>query len=482
MLGGVEGVEPSVHTAKSAAVCVAILTLIAAGASPDHLLVLCDGGALAVALWMLWPATDAPILLLPFGLQWISVAIKPMQTALTGQPLDTLGEFGQPLTDAAWFGLAGVTALGLGMWLFARRAHVDWAATLARDAANWTEGLVVQISLALIVVGTLLQAVAFHTGSATQIFLAFGEAQNAGIFVLAYWCLRESKALWVLAAVVAFEVVYGMTGYFAGFRETFLVLVIAAAAARPRLGVRGLLGVGAVFSAMLVVAVFWTSIKADYRGYLNQGSQQQVVMRTMSDRLSYVGKAADEFDQDQFRTGLRKLTSRLSYIDFLALTMNYVPGVIPHEDGRRLSEALTNIFEPRILFPDKPPTPDDSVITSRYTGIRLDTSGGTSISIGYLGELYIDFGKPPAVFGAFLIGCFAGFAYRVIRSFRGIPLFFSYGIATMALLVFGVFETDLVRFLGSAITYFLAAFVLQRAVAPQVLMALTNREARMRPA
>jgi len=471
-----------VHTAKSVAICVALITLVAAFASPDHLLVLCDGLVLVGALLLLWPERDAPILLLPFGLQWLCVAMKPIETALTGQPLDNFADFGEPLIGGAWFALGGVTALGLGMWLGARETRTNWAAMLARDADNWSQGLVIQISLALIVVGTLLQAAAPHAGGANQILLALGGARNAGLFVLAYWCLREGKALWVLAAVTAFEVVWGMTGYFAGFRETFLVLIIAAASARPRLGVRGLLAVGGIFAVMLVVTVFWTSIKTDYRDYLNQGSQQQVVTRSISERLSYVGQAADQFDNDAFRDGLRKLASRISYIDFLACTTRYVPEVRPHEDGRRLGDALANIFEPRILFPDKPATPDDSVITARYTGLQLDTSGGTSISIGYLGELYVDFGYVGAIIGAFAIGGFAGLAYRLIRGFRGIPLFFTYGIAAMTLLIFSIFETDLVRFLGSAITFCLAGLLLQRAVAPQVLLALANRDVRTRAA
>jgi len=471
-----------VHTAKSAALVVMLATFACALASPDHMLVLCVGGSLAAAIWMLWPSTDAPVLLLPFGLQWLSVAMKPIETALTGQPLDSLGDFGQPLTDAAWLALAGVSALGFGMWLASRQPNVNWAATLDRDASRWSEGLVVQISIALIAIGTALQIATPHAGPATQIVLSFAWARNAGLFVLAYWCLKQGKSLWILAMVTGFEVVIGLTGFFATFRETFLVLLIAAAAARPRLGFRGFLITGGVFAAMLTVTVFWSAIKTDYRDFLNAGSHQQEVVRSLSDRLSYVGQAADQFDDDQFRTGLRKLGARISYIDFLASTMKYVPEVLPHENGRRLGEAFANIFEPRILFPDKPPTPDDTTVTAHYTGLHLEGTVGTSISIGYLGELYIDFGRVGAVIGAFVIGLFAGLAYRVIRGFKGIPLFFSYGIATMVLVNFAIFETDLVRFLGSAITICLAGIVLQRAVAPQVLLALANRDVGMRAA
>ena len=89
-------------------------------------------------------------------------------------------------------------------------------------------------------------------------------------------------------------------------------------------------------------------------------------------------------------------------------------------------------------------TSNDSEATSHFAGVNLDLSGNSSISIGYLGELYIDFGYVGAVVGAFLIGLLGGRAYAVLRAYRGIPLFFSYAIATMVLLQFILFETDLV--------------------------------------
>ena len=234
----------------------------------------------------------------------------------------------------------------------------------------------IPISLGLIVGGNALSVVAHMTGPAKQIVLAFGEAKNAGLFVLAYWCLKTGQGLWILAAVTVVEVGFGMTGFFADFRETFLVLLIAAAAARPRLGLRNTLAVGGVFAAMLTVTVFWTVIKPDYRDYLSHGVHAQVVDRSMSERLSYVGQAADQFSEDQFQTGLRDLAARISYIDFLAATVKYVPEVRPHENGRLLGDALTNMIEPRIFFPDKPPTPNDTTIAIRYTASQW-TTGAT---------------------------------------------------------------------------------------------------------
>jgi hypothetical protein len=65
--------------------------------------------------------------------------------------------------------------------------------------------------------------------------------------------------------------------------------------------------------------------------------------------------------------------------------------------------------------------------------------------------------------------------YKTMRDYGGIPLLFTYALINALVLQFAIFETDLVRFIGSTITVFLACLILQRMVAPQVLLALIAR-------
>jgi uncharacterized iron-regulated membrane protein len=73
---------------------------------------------------------------------------------------------------------------------------------------------------------------------------------------------------------------------------------------------------------------------------------------------------------------------------------------------------------PRALFPDKPPVPDDSAVTEYYTGIYI-LGESTSISIGYVGELYIDFGFFGSILVAGLLGFGVGFSARKIALHPG---------------------------------------------------------------
>ena len=467
------------HLAKLIAIVAFVLTVLGACTSPEPLLVLCVGLTFAIGVRLLWPDNDSPILLMPFALQWLQVAVKPIETALTGQHLQDFADYNEALLPGAWLGIAGIAALGMGMHLGRGRSRYDWTRSLARDTVEvWPQGIVVQIALFLIVAGHALAVAAVAAGPARQVLLAFAGVRHAGLFLLAYWCLLQGRSYGILAVVAVLEVISGLTGFFADFRESILTLLVAAAAARPRLRFRSFLIMGLAVTISFGVTVFWSAMKTDYRDFLNGGTRQQIVVQPLGARLGYVGRAADEFNGNQFQKGLRALTSRESYIDVLAATLDHVPGIIPFENGHLLSASLLNMAEPRIFFPDKPATPDDSLVSARYTGLRFDLAVGTSVSIGYLGELYIDFGKVGAILGAFVIGILGGRIYAILRGYRGIPLPFTYAILTVAMLPFIFFEIDLVRFIGSALTIFAACLVLQRMVAPQALIALIARAPR----
>jgi hypothetical protein len=201
------------HIAKFSAMAVLLLTVLGAYASPEHLLLVCVGVTLAGGIWLLWPKTDAPILLMPFALQWLQVAVKPIETAVTGQPLQDFSDYGQVLAPGAWLGIAGIAALGVGMWAGRGPSRFDWERSLSRDAIEvWPQGMVIQIALFLIIAGHFLDVAAIFSGPARQIVLAFADLRHAGLFLLAYWCLVRMRSLGLLAAVAAFEILSGLTG------------------------------------------------------------------------------------------------------------------------------------------------------------------------------------------------------------------------------------------------------------------------------
>ena len=65
---------------------------------------------------------------------------------------------------------------------------------------------------------------------------------------------------------------------------------------------------------------------------------------------------------------------------------------MPHENGALWLDAITRPFMPRLFFPSKTAI-NDSERTNYYTGLAVaGAEEGTSISLGYVAESYIDFG------------------------------------------------------------------------------------------
>ena len=156
-------------------------------------------------------------------------------------------------------------------------------------------------------------------------------------------------------------------------------------------------------------------MKLDYRAFVSGGTNEQIITVPLSDRVDYLVNEAKGFDVTGFADGFDKMLRRQSYIDYMSAVMTYVPTVIPHENGQRIGKTIIHILTPRILFPDKAATEFDSDVTAHYTGLPMQVREGTSISIGYVGELYIDFGAVGAVIACLLLGLAFGTAYRYLR-------------------------------------------------------------------
>lgn len=441
-------------------------TLLGVMTSPSPLVVFASGIVAILIVGLLWRPGEPPLLLVPVLLQFLQVALKPALTAYFDSPLSDLSDFDLDLEPAALLGLAGIAALALGLRMGA--GHSFGPANEA-DVDGWPFRRVLALSLAVIVIGHALDAMAGRFVEARQIVLALSGIKSAGIFALAYATLRLRQGLPWLIVVVLSEITMGMAGFFADFKAVLFVLAGAAVAANGRVGVRAAIWSSLIAGLTLVLAVFWMSGKKEYRAFLNEGTGGQVVLRPLNQRLDYLVDKALEFDGQKFADGLESLMRRTSYIEFLAATMDRVPNVIPHEGGTHLGQAVLHVLTPRILFPDKPEVPSDTQVTAFYTGlpVAVFADDNTSISIGYLGELYIDFGVG-GVFLVVLIGLVFGSCYRAIRDHPHTPLFVNYSLCMMFALSFSAFEEALLKLAGGVLMVAAVSLLLQRFVWPAV--------------
>jgi len=371
---------------------------------------------------------------------------------LAARALEHLSNRGADLEAAAFYGLAGIVMLSLGLRLAAESGRSKaLLGNLQAEAKSLSFRNMSSAAFTLIAMGYLFELATPFAGPARELCNSASGLKSAGLFILAYWCFSTGRNLNVLVVVFGCEILIGMTGFFAGFKNSILTLVIAALVARPKLGAGALVPAAGAGMLLIGIAIFWSAVKNDYRTYVNQGTGAQVVLVSLSDRVNFIADEAFSFSFDDAQLGFERLVLRHGYIDFLAQTMEYVPGGQPHENGALTEAVIRHITMPRVFFPGKPPLPNDTEIMARYTGQAMVWDENTSISLGHLAELYVDFGYLGGLFGMTVIGVFVGGVFRQLSGHRGSSDILKAGLCVMACLPLAYFGTAYVKLAGSLV-------------------------------
>jgi hypothetical protein len=148
--------------------------------------------------------------------------------------------------------------------------------------------------------------------------------------------------------------------------------------------------------------------------------------------------------------------------------MAYVPQTVPLENGRLTLRVLMHIAIPRVVWADKPPLPNDTDVMAQYTGLPNMWDSNTSISIGHLGELYIDLGWLGGLLGMMGLGGLVGLFYRKLRDHAGTSALVAAGLGMMIVLPVAYFGTAYIKLAGNLVMTMIAAFLTQRQILPRL--------------
>lgn len=155
----------------------------------------------------------------------------------------------------------------------------------------------------------------------------------------------------------------------------------------------------------------------------------------------------------------------------VARVMTYVPAMEPYADGQTIKTALISAALPRIVYGGKSETGGREFLR-RFTGIFL--AGNTSMNIGYIGELYANFGRVAGIFGCFV------YALTLSMFFRWVSLLSATRIQLAGLVSFFCFRmpvaesdlTDIINYLAKA----LIVIGMLRLIFPDLFRVSTNSE------
>ncbi len=368
--------------------------------------------ALLAIFLLLWRPHEPPVLLFAVTFQWLQAATKVFQANLRNQ--EAAAVFGHEAIDAAIIlSLAGLLALAIG----ARFAIRQDGGLKTAEFKRILEKISVRKAALLYFLASagsfVLLPVAFTIPSLTQPLLVVANFKWFFFFIFACAAMLQRRDMKLLIFAILLEVGIGFSGFFSDFKQVFFVLILAVLTVQPRITGRGLAGLCALIVVAVALALVWTAVKPRYRAYLSGDTGLQIITRDLPERLETLAGMVMDLDADALLAAAPALADRLAYVDFFAHAILFVPSSVAHTNGELWGAALSHVAMPRIFFPEKPPLPSDSEIAARFTGV-VAVSEGTSISIGYMTETYIDFGEI-VMFGPLLgLGWLLGFLYASI--------------------------------------------------------------------
>ena len=419
---------------------------------------------------LLWRPGEPPALLFAASFQTLQVIVPVITANLAGETLQQ--NFGQELSLAFYLGILSILALAYGMKLAVGASPVISFIDQEKSASELKVSRLAIAYLGTFVFSSLITPLAFAEPAFTQLLLSLGSLRWLVIFLILWNGFRDPKFGLLSLSIVILEIIIGMTGFFSGFKQVLFVMLVVYGATSFK--VKQLLRpqVLILMVLLLLLATYWQSVKGGYRNYVNQGTQTQTVRVSLADRLNYHTNEFSKISDKGLEDGFDSLLSRLGYLRFFAGSIRTVPNAVPYQNGKLWSEAIFTLI-PRALFPDKPIL-DDSKRTNEFSGIKVaGADKGTSISIGYVGESYIDFGVPFMFAPIFALGCFWGWLYRFITNLGSIPLLGLAAATTILLNSAVFFESSNVKVLPSGVILLLVYSMVLRFFGKNIWLWLT---------
>ncbi len=435
---------------------------------------------LPVLASLLWFQGEPPVLLFACYFQWLQSSVAIFYTNFYGIALGSVPG-GAQLVEATGLSLIGILVLAAGMRLALVKRDTHVTERAARESRQLQPAAIFTLYLAAFAGLYFAGRLAAFLPPLRQPLLAAGTIKWVMVFLLAYAVVKQRRGYALLAITVIVEFFTGILGFFSGFKGVFFVLLVVLPSAHFIFRGWRLAQFSLMAAMVLAFALIWTVIKTDYREFLNQGSRQQVVLVPVPERVAKLQSLVSGLTWPAIEAGLEDLILRVGYVNYFALTLANVPANLPHEHGKLWFGAVKHVLMPRLFYPDKPVI-NDSERTSLYSGVVVaGEEQGTSISIGYIGESYIDFGRVGMFAPILLLGLFYGGIYRFfVYSSRHTTL--GYATAT-AILIFGAFnlETSNIKLVGGNLMAFLVMALFIKVMGAWLWRIATNPGVTLRP-
>jgi hypothetical protein len=453
---------------------------------------------LAVAMLVMAPFSRDPVVVLVCGLapgtlvalvdrprmpgvvvyyllfMWVEAATRVLLASLDGESLGD-GPYGQDVYRAFWYSMASLIVLAAAF-----RICLSGLPSPSEDQLDvhrhWPLTTLFYLYLATAALSFALAPLAALSGGIAQPVQTFGSLKYVAMFMLFATVLSTGNGTKLLLLVVLMEVVTGFTGLFSGFKTVFIVLIVVALSLRVSLRVTNIVGGITTIIALFGLGLFWTAVKSEYREVATGYADSQAITSTIGERAAVLINKAIHPAAIDWGLATDQLLRRIAYIDFFGASIG-ISETAP-EPGLfvRWADALEHVAKPRFFFPDKAAL-DDTQIFLRYVREEFaeEGRGGTSISIGFLAENFIDFGFPGMLAPIAVMGLVLGCTLRYFMTRRVAWAVREGFVTALVLPISGGMELSLAKFLGSIILVFAVLALFLKLLYPSVERWIGNR-------
>ncbi|WP_343531504.1 hypothetical protein [Pedobacter sp.] len=414
--------------------------------------------ALALIVHFTWPKGHLPILMVCLLFQWVQASTKIFQATFENVSINTYtnSPFGE---GAVFLSITGVLTVALGFYLIIKNKVKNQTIF---DKYSYKEQNAFKLFLQLFLISNAADFITYLVPAFSQITLSLSHLQWVGYALLFLVCLKNNKGYKYLVIAFALEISTNLFGYFSNFRE---VLLFTAILYLPFIKKPTFVSITThiiIIYAAYLFFIAWTGIKSDFRKVLDNESN-----------ISYTNRVTTFYDLynnfEGFEEAEEQGLDRLAYTDMLMYCMETIPFHKPHENGKLWLGSVQHVLMPRFLFPNKR-TLNDSEKANAYTGREwAGAEQGTSISIGYIAESYVDFGYFIMFLPLLLLGLLLGFLYNIVNKLR-VDSCVAFAIIAPILFFtkFSLLETSGDKLLGALIMNFLIIYIFGKLYAKKI--------------
>lgn len=428
-----------------------ILTLTLYGFFSQYFsLCVLSGLTLMVIFRRLWRPFIPPVFFYFMVFHWIQVFFSIVYADFLGVSIDTAYDSSDTETLFAFTFLQQIVMTIVLSYYLDKVKLPNVNRQILVDAAKKlnTNNIIIGYVIASVIIPPML-ALSYASPSLSQLVRTFFVFKNLFVALLFFsLLLKKTKNKGVIVVILILDFLLSFASFFSDFKEVIFLIGIAYLTVFPKLKTGTIMKMLPVVAILFIFLSFWSFVKGDYRQYLNQGEEQQVVRVSNTQALSYIFNQFLDFNTEALRLGGEKLLSRMQYMERYSEVYDRVPRVIEHQEGKGMEQILEFVIVPRFLNPDKG-VKDASGRTAYYTGKHFRrVSQGTSISMGYFCDLYIDYGLYFMFLPLMALMAILGIFLTHILNRKGYNILFLYALLIGLFLTFGTFESDMVFFLG----------------------------------